>query len=417
MTTHFFNTRAVLFLLGFPAICGAFFQSADPMSEGIKALEANHYDQAVALFKQAVGKDPKDYAAHFHLALSYCLLNNDSEAALEYRKTLELKPGLYEAQLNLGIVLVRKKQFQDALSPLASAAEQKPREFRPQYYEGEALLGAGEFEKAATVFETAAGIDPKSAAAQLGWAKALVGQKKLADAAPHFQKAAELDPKYRDVLLELAAEYEKAGQPNEAVAIYKQFPDNPAAQERMGELLIETKRFADAIPGLEKAVAASPTPANRLALATAYGLNKQFDKELELLAQVLAAEPQNYDLHMRYGRALRDQRKLAPAEQQFLAAIKIRPESVDALNELVAAAIVLQDYPTGLAALDRVRALGKEKPGDLFYRAITLDKLKQLKPALEAYQQFLAASGGNFPDQEFQARQRIHILKLSLGQK
>ncbi len=27
----------------------------------------------------------------------------------------------------------------------------------------------------------------------------------------------------------------------------------------MGELLIETKRFADAIPGLEKAVAASPT--------------------------------------------------------------------------------------------------------------------------------------------------------------
>ena len=70
-----------------------------------------------------------------------------------------------------------------------------------------------------------------------------------------------------------------------------------------------------------------------------------------------------------------------------------------------------------IGALDRVKALGKEKPGDLFLRAITLDKLQQRKPALEAYEQFLAVSGGRFPDQEFQARQRAHILKLSLGQK
>jgi tetratricopeptide (TPR) repeat protein len=260
-------------------------------------------------------------------------------------------------------------------------------------------------------------MDPKSPAVELAWARALAGDQKLADATPHFQKAAELDPKYRDVLLELAADYEKAGRPDDAVALYKRFPENAAAQERMGELLLESKRFGDAIPGLEKAVASSPTSANRLALATAYGMNKQLDKELDLLGQVVAAEPQNYDLHMRYGRALRDQRKLAPAEQQFAVAARLKPDSVEALNELVAVAIVLEDYPTGLGALDRVRALGKEKPGDLFYRAITLDKLKQRKPALEAYEQFLASSGGKFPDQEFQARQRIHILKLSLGQK
>ena len=390
---------------------------ADPMADGMKALEEKRYDAATAAFGQAVEKDPKDYFAHFHLALSLSLLKKDPEAAVEYRKTLELKPGLYEAELNLGIVLVRNKQSPEAVAPLADAVGQKPHEFRPQYYWGEALLAAREFERAAAVFETAAGLDTKSAAAQLGWAKALVGARKLSEAAPHFQKAAELDPNYRDVLLELAAEYEKAGQAVDAVAIYRQFPENAAAQERMGELLIETRRFADAIPGLEKAVAASPTSANRLALATAYGLNKQFDKELDLLGLVVAAEPRNYDLHMRYGRALRDRHKMPPAEQQFLAAVTIQPDSVEALNELASLAIVLEDYPTGLTALDRIRALGKEKPGDLFFRAITLDKLKQRKPALEAYQQFLAVSGGKFPDQEFQARQRVHILKLSLGQK
>jgi tetratricopeptide (TPR) repeat protein len=396
----------------------AFLQAAnDPMAEGMKALEANRFDDAAVSFQQAVAKDPKDYAAHFHLALSYSMIRKDADAAAEYRKTLELKPGLYEAQLNLGIVLVRSKSFADAVPLLAAASEQKPKEFRPQYYWGEALLGAEDFAKAEGVFETAAGLDAKSAAAELGWAKALVGEKKLADAAPHFHKAADLDPHYRDVLLELAADYEKAGQPGDSIEIYKQFPENAGAQERMGELLLESKRFADAIPGLEKAVTASPTSANRLALATAYGLNKQFDKELEQLQKVVAAEPQNYQLRMRFGRALRDQKQLAPAEAQFLAAAKLKPDSVEAWNELAGIAIPMEDYATGLGALDRVKALGKETPGDRFLRAITLDKLKQRKPALEAYQEFLNTSEGKFPDQEFQARQRVRILKKELGQR
>jgi hypothetical protein len=47
-------------------------------------------------------------------------------------------------------------------------------------------------------------------------------------------------------------------------------------------------------------------------------------------------------------------------------------------------------------------------------RAITLDKLRQLKPALEAYEQFLAQSNGKHPDQEFQARQRARIIRHQL---
>jgi hypothetical protein len=47
-------------------------------------------------------------------------------------------------------------------------------------------------------------------------------------------------------------------------------------------------------------------------------------------------------------------------------------------------------------------------------RAITLDKMRQLKPALEAYEQFLAVSQGKHPDQEFQARQRVRIIRHQL---
>src|SRR5262245_59376565 len=124
------------------------FLAADFTSDGIKALEQNKYQEAADLFSKAVEADPNDYAANFHLALSYSLLGKPAEAIPVYKKVLELKPGLYEAELNLGILLVGQKQGRDALPYLQSAAEKKPKEYRPRIYLADALLGSGDFPKA-----------------------------------------------------------------------------------------------------------------------------------------------------------------------------------------------------------------------------------------------------------------------------
>lgn len=392
-------------------------QGADPLAQGMQALEANQLDRAVQLFTQAIAANPKDYGAHFNLALAYSLLNKDAEAIPEYRKTLEIKPDLYQAHLNLGMLLLRDRQPNDAVAPLEFAAASKPLEYRPQFYAAEAELGAGEFEKAEARYRAALAADPKSAAAELGLGRSQIKQSRLQDGAAHVRKAAEMDAAFRDGLLELAAAFEKAGKPDDAIAIYEQFPANPGAQERLGELLIESKRFAEAIPRLEKVVADSPTSANRLALATAYRMNKEPQKEIAELQKAAASDPANYDLHMIYGRTLRDERQLGPAAAQFFQATKIQPQSKEAWNELAGVLIVKEDYGQGLVALDRVKALGEETAGNHYLRAITLDKLKQLKPALESYQKFLATSEGKFPDQEFVARQRARILQKELSKK
>ena len=71
----------------------------------------------------------------------------------------------------------------------------------------------------------------------------------------------------------------------------------------------------------------------------------------------------------------------------------------------------------GLAALDKVRALGAETSGHFYLRAITLDRLNKTKEALEAYNQFLAASQNVNPNQEFIARQRVKVLERELGKR
>jgi len=93
------------------AVALLFLQAADPYAAGTKALEEGRYEAAVTAFTAAVAADAKDYAAHFHLALAYSLLHRDAEGIAEYRKTLELHPGLYEAELNGGILLLRFQRF------------------------------------------------------------------------------------------------------------------------------------------------------------------------------------------------------------------------------------------------------------------------------------------------------------------
>jgi tetratricopeptide (TPR) repeat protein len=393
----------------------------DFLAEGLKALDANQPAAAEPLLREAVQSAPNDFATHFNLALALSLQQKDVEAIQELRRTLELKPGLYQADSNLGTLLLRNKRAAEALPVLKEALDSQTdagqKSPRANLLYAQALYETGDFVQAEQYYRAAAELDPKSAAAQWGLAHSLLKQSKPADAAEHLRAAAALDPQYKDGLLEVAAEYEKSKMIAEAAAIYREFPENAAAKERLGQLLVANGSFPAAIPGLESAVKESPSLANRLALADAYKMNKQIDKAIEQLQLAVVSDPANYDVRMYLGRELRDQRKFVPAAQQFAAAAKIQPDSVKAWNELAAVLVVNEDYSGGLAALDRVRALGKEVPGDFYYRAISLEKLRQPKPAMEAYRQFLAADGGKMPDQEFQARQRIRIIENELNRR
>jgi tetratricopeptide (TPR) repeat protein len=392
-------------------------QSPDYNDEGRKALEAQKYEDAAQDFTKAIAADPADYTAHFHLALADSMLKKDVDAIAEYKKVLELKPDLYEAQLNVEILLLRNKQADTAVPYLQQAADKKPKEYRPRFYLAEALLAAGENAKAEENYKLAGEINPQSAGVELGLAHAAARENRLADAAPHFRKAAEMDPSYKDGLLELASLYEKDKQIDEAIAIYRQFPENTGAQERMGALLLENKKYADAVPGLEQAYQKDPTAANRVALAAAYQFNRQYDKAAPLFAQAVTADAENYDVRMMYARVLRDQKKYAEAASQFGEAVRRKPSSREAWNDLAAMLYLTENYPQALGALDRARQLGENTAANDYFHAIIYDKLRDLKPALEYYQKFLAASQGKNPDEEFKARQRARIIQRELNKK
>ena len=400
--------RYLLLALALPV---AFAQSPTLLEQGIQALEAQKYDAALDLLAKAIAANPQDYAAHFERGLAFSLQGKDAEAIDEYTRTLQLKPGLYEADLNIGISLLRVSKPADAIPHLTAASTQKPAEFRPIFYLGNAQLDAQHFAEAEQAYTKALAMNPKSAPAETALGQALAKQGKLKDAEPHYRQSVALDPTRKDVLVDLAEQYESAKQLAEAIAIYREFPDNPGAQERIGALLLESGKPDEAIAPLEIAVAKSPTTANQLALAQAYAKAKQPAKAEPLAARAVAQDLNDVELRMFYGLLLRDQRKFSPAATQFQAAAQAKPESVPAWTELAGVLVMMEMYPQALTALDHVHELHGEIAGHFFLRGMVLDRLHQPKDAMANYNQFLALSQGKNPDQEFQARQRVKTLE------
>lgn len=397
-----------LFLFGIALTAPA---ATDSQAAGLAALDRKDYQQAKQIFSDLAAADARDYSAFFNLALAETALKEDDQASAHFQKVLELKPGLYEAELNLGILELRRKHPADAAPLLRDTAKQRPTQARPQRYLGDALLASGDFPGAADAYRAALAINPKEAVAELGLGQSLMRQAKLDEALTHYRQAVALDPTLQSYLLEIAAAFSNAQQMDRALALLKEFPNDPSAREESGRLYLAAKRPADAVPEFQAAVALSPTAANRLALATAYLQSGQADAAKPLLEQALASDPNDFDLRMALGRIHRDKRDYLAAANEFLAAARLKPDSVPAWNEAVSVLVLGEQYPQALAALDKVHNLNADTAGDLYYRAMVLDKLHQVKPALASYQRFLELSQGKHPDQEFVARQRSRILE------
>jgi tetratricopeptide (TPR) repeat protein len=389
--------------------------ASDPLADAQSQLDAGHPQQAIVILKDLLDSNPDNYGVWFDLGVAYGVAGQNGEAAAAFRKVLSLEPKLYEAQLNLGLLLLKQKQYAEAQDLLAKAAAQKPGEARPQLLLGQALVGAGKFSEAETSLRAAATLDPKQSEAFYFLARALAAQEKWADAAAAMTKYSELKPADTSARLELAQFLEKAKKPAEAAAIYRQFPRDAAAMERAGGLALDLGDTKQAVASLSAALALSPTPALRYALAHALKSDGQLDQATEIAAPLIRAQPDNLELRMFYGRLLRDQRRYAPAAEQFTAATKLKPDSLEAWKELTSMLVLLNNYPAALETLEKARQLGGEDAAYFWYRAIMLDALKQPKPALESYQRFLSMSDGKHPDEEFKARQRARILTRVLN--
>ncbi len=394
-------------------------QQADPSALLRKAEEAlNRHDYAAALdsLKRVVEIDPKSTAAWFNLAYAYSGLHQNDDAVRAYQRTLELDPNLFEARLNLGIMLVEMKKPQASLEHLQKTVKLKPEHARAHLYYGRALNLAGQAEAAEKQFQEALRLDPGLAIAQFDLGQVYLSAKRYAEARTAFQKSWELDPKLPQAQLGMALASEGLNDLAAAVTHFEQYlaakPDDLETRFHLARILVQQAKNELALENLQTLYRAKPDlPGLAAALGDVHALRKNYPESEKFYRQALAVSPGEGDLHRALARTLLDEKKLSEAEAEFRASLKLDPHNGDAAKGLATSVYLEERYPEAILLFEAQARAPDAPAGVFFVLATCYDHLRVLPKAIEAYQRFLELSRGESPDQEWQARQRLKLLR------
>jgi tetratricopeptide (TPR) repeat protein len=189
------------------------------------------------------------------------------EALMRHR--LKRYPDDVSAHLNLGTLLLSRKENASAIAHLGEALRIAPEQAQALNNYGAALQAEGKIEEALEQFQHALRIQPEYPNAQYNLANALLAQGKLADAAANFRLVLAAVPGDRAAreqlsatLIGMGAAAVAAGKLSAAADIYRELvgvePGNADLRNNLGIILAKMGDLAGAIDQFEAALKSNP---------------------------------------------------------------------------------------------------------------------------------------------------------------
>jgi len=386
------------------------------LAQAESAIEKKDYASAELLLKKVVGANSTNYQAWFDLGFVYNALGDMQNSIVAYRKSVAIKPDVFETNLNLGLMLAKAGE-PDAERFLRSATTLKP---TANLDEGHArawlslghLLEDNKPEQAIQAYKNAAMLQPKDLEPHLSAGLLLEKQNRFADAEQEYKQALAIDPASSDALTGLANIYMRGKRYADAAEVLRQLvkmhPNDATVHMQLGRVLAAEGNDDAAIAELETAAKIEPNDVSlQRDLADLYSNSKKYDQAEAQYRSLLAVSPNDPQFHHGLGVVLLKEKKFALAEQELLRAVSLKPDFGAAYGDLAVAANENKNYALAIKSADARAKYLPEIPVSYFLRATAYDHLRDYKLAAENYHKFLEVAQGEYPDQEWQARHRL----------
>jgi len=346
-------------------------------------------------------------------------------AAGFYRRAIEANPNSFESHLGLGLLLARQGKRDEAHSELVAATTLDPGGAGPvlkaRAWRALAQLdkpdpnGEGNANVASTELLEALKISPETPDDTLLAADLAedTGNHDSAEAAYRRvlagnSKSVAANSGLAHVLIE-RKQYPEAEKLVRAAL--QQEPENPVLNAQLATVLA-AQNNADALPLLQKLHAAHPentAVSNMLADVLAEsGDTAGSDK---IYTTLLARNPDDISVLVAHGQNLVRQQEYAQALVMFDKAARLDSASADAWSGIAFTASKLHQPSVAIHALTMRSKFLPDVPATYFLWATSYDTLNERVAAITYYHHFLESSGGKFPDQEWQAKQRLLVLE------
>src|ERR1700683_4112173 len=386
------------------------------------AIEKNDYSAAEPLLRKFVEHDSSSYVGWFDLGFVENALGKTEDSIAAYRKSVAAKPDVFESNLNLGLQLAKTGQA-EAEQYLRAATHRKPTSHAAegQYRAWLSLAQAIEKskpEEALAAYAHAATLQPQEAEPHLSAGLLLEQENKFADAEQEYRQALAADPQSTDAAIGLANIYMRGRRFPEAEDYLRKLlagkADFAAAHVQLGRVLAAEGKNDAAIAELQAGIKLSPDDDSaQRDLADLYSTAGKNDLAETADRKLVLVHPSEAELHRRLGQALLRQKKVPEAQQEFISALKIKPDLGEAYGDLAFSAGENKEYPLAIHALDARAKLLPENPITYFMRASAYDHLRDFKNAAANYHLFLKTANGKYPDQEWQGTHRAISIRAT----
>jgi predicted Zn-dependent protease len=351
----------------------------------------DHLDDAAAFYRRAVEANPNSFEAHLSLGLLLARQGKPAEARPELLAATTLDPGeagpALKARAWRALAQIDSPTAENPGNPvqasndLLEALKLSPETPADTLLAANLAEASGNYEAAEAAYRRLLASDPKSAQANSGLAHVLIVRKQFPEAEKLIRAALE------------------------------QNPDNPVLSAQLATVLAAQDN-AEALPLLQKLHAAHPQDAaiTRM-LADVLADAGDAAGSDKLYVALLATDPDDIALLVAHGQNLIRQLKYVEAATAFDKATKLDSANGDAWSGLAFAASKLHQPSVAIHALTMRSKYMPEVPATYFLWATSYDTLNDKVAAATYYHHFLESSGGKFPDQEWQARQRLLVLE------
>ncbi len=343
-------------------------------------------DEAAGFYRRAVEADPKRFEARLSLGLLLARLGKLAEARTELAAATTLDPGeagaAAKARAWRALAQIdRADNPAEASNDLLEALKLSPETPEDTLLAAELAEKVGQYDSAEAAYRRLLAKDPTNAAANAGLAHLLIVRGQFPEA---------------EVLLRAALE---------------KTPDDPALTAQLATVLAAENK-AEALPMLQKLHAAHPDdPAITRMLAEVLSEAGAVAGSDELYVSLLGAHPDDAALLVAHGQNLIRQQKYPEAFSVFNRAAEINQADPDAWSGVAFAASKMGKPAITLHALSMRSKYLPDIPSTYFLWATSYDTLHETAAAITYYHHFLEAAAGKYPNQEWQARQRLLLLE------
>jgi len=182
-------------------------------------LKTGDYEKAEEIFTRLTAENPEEESHWFNLARSLYGQRRLDDAMENYNKALSVKPGYYEAFVNMGIIYSQQKKYDKAIAYYNKALSIRKNSSKVYYNLGVLYNRAGQKSLSLDAYHKAIGLRPDYPAAYMNMGMILFEQKKESEAESMFAKAIELKPDYSAAYEQLSRILKKRGDLDAAIGV------------------------------------------------------------------------------------------------------------------------------------------------------------------------------------------------------